>query len=57
MVFMKGTPDVPKCGFSRQLMEILLPLQTEFDTFNILEDDEIRQGLKKKSNWPTYPQV
>jgi len=54
---MKGTPDSPKCGFSRQLMEILQPLNIPFKTFDILEDEEVRQGLKKFSNWPTYPQA
>merc|ERR1712194_971625 len=44
MVFMKGIPSSPKCGFSRQIV-------------NILEDEEVRQGLKKYSDWPTYPQL
>ena len=57
MVFMKGNRDGPKCGFSRQLMEILQPLNVPFETFDILEDEDVRQGLKKFSNWPTYPQV
>lgn len=57
MIFMKGSPESPKCGFSRQLMEILQPLNIQFKTFDILEDEEVRQGLKKFSNWPTYPQV
>jgi len=57
LVFMKGDPQTPKCGFSRQLMEILHESKLVFDTFDILEDDEVRQGLKKFSNWPTYPQV
>lgn len=57
MVFMKGDPQTPKCGFSRQLMEILHETKLGFDTFDILTDEEVRQGLKKFSNWPTYPQV
>ena len=57
VVFMKGEPDVPKCGFSRQLMEILKDTGVEFDTFDILTDEDVRQGLKTYSNWPTYPQV
>jgi len=57
MVFMKGDPETPKCGFSRTLMEIFKETKVEFDTFDILTDDEVRQGLKKFSNWPTYPQV
>ncbi|TRY77941.1 hypothetical protein TCAL_10906 [Tigriopus californicus] len=57
MVFMKGNPDAPKCGFSRTLMEILADTQIKFQTFDILQDDEVRQGLKSYSQWPTYPQV
>jgi len=57
MVFMKGDPQTPKCGFSRQLMEILHETKLGFETFDILSDEEVRQGLKKFSNWPTYPQV
>ena len=57
MIFMKGDPETPKCGFSRQLMEILKDTGAQFNTFDILEDEEVRQGLKKFSDWPTYPQV
>ncbi len=57
MVFMKGCPDEPRCGFSRQLINILQPLNVKFGTFDILSDDQVRQGLKTFSNWPTYPQV
>jgi len=57
MVFMKGNRNEPRCGFSRQLMEILQETEVEFSTFDILTDEDIRQGLKKFSNWPTYPQV
>jgi len=57
MVFMKGDPDTPKCGFSRQLMGILQDTKLPFNTFDILTDEDVRQGLKKFSNWPTYPQV
>ncbi len=57
MVFMKGTPGEPRCGFSRQLMEILRPMEIPFQTFDILTDEEVRQGLKVYSKWPTYPQV
>jgi len=57
VVFMKGDPETPKCGFSRTLMGILKETNVEFETFDILEDDEVRQGLKKFSNWPTYPQL
>jgi Grx4 family monothiol glutaredoxin len=57
MVFMKGIPSSPKCGFSRQIVEILDSLNASYDAFNILEDEEVRQGLKKYSDWPTYPQL
>ncbi|XP_060063256.1 glutaredoxin-3-like [Ylistrum balloti] len=57
MVFMKGFPDEPKCGFSRQLVQILNERNVKFSSFDILGDDEVRQGLKKYSNWPTYPQL
>lgn len=57
MVFMKGNRNEPKCGFSRQIMEIFQETGVEFSTFDILTDEDIRQGLKKFSNWPTYPQV
>ena len=51
MVFMKGDPANPKCGFSRQLMTILEEVKADFKTFDILRDDEVRQGLKTFSNW------
>merc|ERR1719219_1726693 len=57
MIFMKGDPKTPKCGFSRQLMEIMSDTKLEFDTFDIFSDEDVRQGLKSFSNWPTYPQV
>lgn len=57
MVFMKGSRDAPLCGFSKQLMAILAETDIKFDTFDILTDEEVRQGLKTFSNWPTYPQV
>ncbi|CAB4061408.1 Glutaredoxin-3,Monothiol glutaredoxin-S11,Glutaredoxin 3,Monothiol glutaredoxin-3,Monothiol glutaredoxin-4,Glutaredoxin-3 homolog,Monothiol glutaredoxin-S17 [Lepeophtheirus salmonis] len=57
VIFMKGNPSTPKCGFSKQLMEMLKPLNVTFTTFDILEDEEVRQGLKTYSNWPTYPQL
>ena len=57
MLFMKGTPDTPRCGFSRQAIELLTAAKVRFDTFDILGDEEVRQGLKKFSNWPTYPQL
>ena len=57
MLFMKGDPASPKCGFSRQTVELLQSLNVDFGTFDILTDDEVRQGLKTYSSWPTYPQV
>ena len=54
---MKGDPAAPKCGFSRQTIELLQSLNAEFGTFDILSDDEVRQGLKTYSSWPTYPQL
>lgn len=57
MVFIKGTPSEPKCGFSRQLIAILREHQVKFGFFNILKDDSVRQGLKAFSDWPTFPQV
>ena len=57
MVFMKGLPSAPKCGFSRQLIELLDEAGVPYDAFDILQDDDVRQGLKTLSNWPTYPQL
>jgi len=57
MIFMKGLPSAPKCGFSRQMIELLDESGVQYDSFNILEDKEVRQGLKEFSNWPTYPQL
>ncbi|KAL8235597.1 hypothetical protein R6Q59_016678 [Mikania micrantha] len=57
MLFMKGTPEEPKCGFSKKAVEILKSENVKFGTFDILSDNEVREGLKKFSNWPTYPQL
>lgn len=57
MLFMKGLPSAPRCGFSRQMVELLNDKGVAYDTFNILEDEEVRQGLKTFSNWPTFPQL
>ncbi|XP_073112601.1 monothiol glutaredoxin-S11-like isoform X1 [Elaeis guineensis] len=57
MVFMKGKPEEPKCGFSRKVVEILHQEKVAFDSFDILSDDEVRQGLKVYSNWSSYPQL
>uniref|UniRef100_A0A0E0M9D2 Thioredoxin domain-containing protein n=1 Tax=Oryza punctata TaxID=4537 RepID=A0A0E0M9D2_ORYPU len=57
MVFIKGTPEEPKCGFSGKLVHILKQEKIPFSSFDILTDDEVRQGLKVLSNWPSYPQL
>lgn len=57
MLFMKGTPSSPQCGFSRQLVGILRENSVKYGFFNILADDEVRQGLKEYAEWPTYPQL
>ncbi|GFO42028.1 glutaredoxin-3 [Plakobranchus ocellatus] len=57
MLFMKGNPETPRCGFSRQITQILADQGIKYSTFDILEDDDVRQGLKAFSNWPTYPQL
>ena len=54
---MKGDPTEPRCGFSRQIAELLAAEKVKFDSFDILSDEEVRQGLKTFSNWPTYPQL
>ena len=57
MLFMKGEPDAPRCGFSRQIIGILNQTGVSYSHFDILSDNDIRQGLKKYSDWPTYPQL
>ncbi|XP_050349223.1 glutaredoxin 3 [Nymphalis io] len=57
MVFMKGNRDAPRCGFSRTLIQILNGTGVQYETFDILTDEEVRQGLKAYSDWPTYPQL
>lgn len=57
VLFMKGNIDMPQCGFSANSVAILKHLAVPFKTFNILNDPEIRQGLKEYSNWPTFPQL
>lgn len=57
MLFMKGTPSSPQCGFSRQLVGILRERSVKYGFFNILADEDIRQGLKEFADWPTYPQL
>lgn len=57
MVFMKGNPNLPKCGFSRKVVEILCQENIKFQSFDVLSDEEVRQGLKVYSNWSSYPQL
>jgi glutaredoxin-related protein len=57
MLFMKGSPDAPRCGFSRKVAEALSGAGITFGSFDILSDEGVRSGLKQLSNWPTYPQV
>ncbi|MDA8764554.1 Grx4 family monothiol glutaredoxin [Candidatus Pelagibacter bacterium] len=56
-LFMKGTPDSPQCGFSMAVSNVLKHLNVKFKGVNILEDDELRQGIKDFSDWPTIPQL
>jgi monothiol glutaredoxin len=57
MLFMKGTKSFPACGFSNTVVQILKKEGVAFETFNILADPDVRQGLKQYSRWPTYPQL
>lgn len=57
VLFMKGTPDFPQCGFSAQTVAALRALGAEFKSVNIFEEPELREALKRYSNWPTYPQL
>ncbi|HLO87296.1 MAG TPA: Grx4 family monothiol glutaredoxin [Nostocaceae cyanobacterium] len=57
LVFMKGTKLMPQCGFSNNVVQMLNSLGVPFETVNVLDDYEIRQGIKEYSNWPTIPQV
>ena len=57
VLFMKGTPDMPQCGFSMAVANVLKHLEVEFTGINVLDDEEIRNGIKEYSNWPTIPQL
>lgn len=57
VLFMKGTPDFPQCGFSAQAVAALRACNANFKAVNIFEDPELREALKAYSNWPTYPQL
>ena len=56
-LFMKGTPEVPQCGFSLAVSNILKHLEVNFKGINVLENTELREGIKEFSNWPTIPQL
>ncbi|GAX84470.1 hypothetical protein CEUSTIGMA_g11890.t1 [Chlamydomonas eustigma] len=57
MLFMKGSPEAPKCGFSRKVVDALRGVEAKFGSFDILSDEAVRTGLKEYSSWPTYPQL
>jgi monothiol glutaredoxin len=57
VLFMKGTPQAPMCGFSAQVIQILDHLGVNYKGLNVLESDELRNGIKSYSNWPTIPQL
>lgn len=57
LLYMKGTPDFPQCGFSAATVRTLQAAGAKFDYINIFEDPELREALKRYSNWPTYPQL
>ena len=57
VLFMKGTPDAPQCGFSMTVSKILKHLSVKFEGVNVLVSDELRQGIKDFTDWPTIPQL
>ena len=57
IVFMKGTPDFPQCGFSGQVVQILDHVGVDYKGINVLSSDELRQGIKEFAQWPTIPQL
>ena len=56
-LFMKGTPEAPQCGFSMAVSNVLKHLNVKFKGVNVLEDENLRQGIKEYSDWPTIPQL
>ncbi|PCI36453.1 MAG: monothiol glutaredoxin, Grx4 family [Elusimicrobia bacterium] len=56
-LFMKGTPEAPQCGFSNAVIEILRQRNADFGSFDVLSDENVRQGVKEYGNWPTIPQL
>ena len=57
MLYMKGSPDFPQCGFSGKATQILQAVGADFNSVDVLRDNEIREGIKQYSNWPTIPQL
>lgn len=57
MIYMKGTPDFPQCGFSARTIEILKTYQVPIGAKNVLDDENLRQGIKAYTDWPTIPQI
>ena len=57
MLFMKGNPSMPQCGFSAAVVGVLKEVGAQYGSYNILADPELREGLKEYSSWPTYPQL
>ncbi len=57
LLYMKGTPDFPQCGFSATVVRALTAVDAKFDSVNILEEPDLRDALKQYSNWPTFPQL
>ena len=57
MLFMKGSPQQPQCGFSARVVQILDFLKVKYHSFDVLSDENIRQGIKEYGNWPTIPQL
>ena len=57
VLFMKGSPDAPRCGFSRRIVALLQDQKVSFAHFDILSDESVRAGLKVVNNWPTFPQL
>ena len=57
VLFMKGVPAAPQCGFSQTVVQIMGQLGVRYATFNVLADDEVREGIKAYSSWPTIPQL
>jgi monothiol glutaredoxin len=57
VLYMKGTPDVPMCGFSAQVVHVLNHYNIPYQAYNVLEDDALREGIKSYTDWPTIPQL